>query len=651
MLRHSFHLTRRSLRRMRIPENHDQIRCFGSRRDKVDRRTWDEDVATIYDDPPPEIGSINRVVTADDLELYYYNPDAYLDEVAARQAKRETEKEQKKVIEEVEKRTGRLWSDPWDITDSDLLSTHEVDDLPDWTPDSSSKLSRDRVKLFEGGVPTLAELSTLKLPQPPPPHPSSDGKAFAAHRRRLQHEYILGHVAVMAKPKIDEIKKLETWEEKQDAVDELFESIEFSLKASEEILGRHPSFGLWAEKAIEEYLEKVQAQESENGEVELTEEQIVPIFMDLFDENDVEGDSIPAVPKIVHPLQPHPKHRHGRMVEEWEIAAHDRTKRIMLRHSTQQIARVLDQNEPFRVCIQGNKGVGKTATLLSIVASARKSGYIVLFIPDGDRLRKHGYYIEPNTAQDGMFDLPMLSQELCSYLLESHASDLEDMSAANETREAFLSDDLKKRIPEAYTDELSLIGLLQLAEKEVLLAPMCYSTVVATLMNQEEKPFLIAVDEFNCYYDYGHYFHMKYDSEVKRPIPIEKITLFQPFMDAMGISSAPSIVNKDPVPIKRGGIVVALSETKAVARKFTDGLTAAVSEASGDKESKIPMHIVTVPRYSMLEVDHILSNFDLIGVGRLRFDRGDTVIDDQEVAYLRMLSGCNGQLLLDGCII
>lgn len=61
--------------------------------------------------------------------------------------------------------------------------------------------------------------------------------------------------------------------------------------------------------------------------------------------------------------------------------------------------------------------------------------------------------------------------------------------------------------------------------------------------------------------------------------------------------------------------------------------------------------LVTMPRYSILEVEPILSHFDLIGIGRLRFDKGDTVIDEQEVKYLRMFSGSNAQLLLDGVII
>jgi hypothetical protein len=60
--------------------------------------------------------------------------------------------------------------------------------------------------------------------------------------------------------------------------------------------------------------------------------------------------------------------------------------------------------------------------------------------------------------------------------------------------------------------------------------------------------------------------------------------------------------------------------------------------------------VVDVPQYSAIEVDHILANFEIIGIGRLRFDRGETVMDKHEVAFLRMISGGLGQSLLDACV-
>ena len=102
-------------------------------------------------------------------------------------------------------------------------------------------------------------------------------------------------------------------------------------------------------------------------------------------------------------------------------------------------------------------------------------------------------------------------------------------------------------------------------------------------------------------------------------------------------------VNKEPVVMKRGGFIVGVTESHAVAKKFTDGLENALINHEQS------CHIVEIPQFSQLEVEHILANFEITGIGRLRFDRGQTVMDDQEVAFLRMVSGGIGQRLLDSC--
>jgi hypothetical protein len=642
MLRLSLRLARRST--SSAPAQHwaqkIPTRSFGISRHAHER--WN-------DEEPEDENQKNRsdgpMISPDDMELYQYNPQAILQSQQSEDdAQEEEDKRVQKVRDELDTRTGRGWSDPWEISETEWAAPTEHDDLPDWTPANASKLSMERVSV--GGVPTLSELSKMVLPPPPPPHPSSkDAKLFAAARKQHQYKYILSRVAATVKPSLEEIKKLPTWEAKQDAVDELFETVEFHLKEQEQVLGRHPRFGYWVEKALEEYLYTMQNEKGDEETDEEKDEKAIPVFIDLYDETDAleEDEEAPVVPKILHPLKPHHRDGYGRMVEEWELSAHSETRRIMLRQSTREIARILDENDTARVYVNGDKGVGKTAALLSVVAAARKSGHIVLYAPDGDRLRKYGFYVEPSTAHEGIFDLPMLAQEMCVNLLESHARDFEGMNVTKETRDKHLSDDIKKRMPEGTMDELSVLGLLKLAKEEAFFATMCYSSVVETLSNQEEKPFLIVLDEYNCYYDHGHYFHMDYDEDVKESIPFEKLSLFKPFMDSMGLGDKP------PVPIKRGGIVVGVSENRAIARSTTDALTASASRAAAEVDST--MHVVTVPRYSILEVEHILSNFDLTGIGRLRFDKGDTVIDEQEVSYLRMLSGSNGQLLLDAVIV
>lgn len=291
-------------------------------------------------------------------------------------------------------------------------------------------------------------------------------------------------------------------------------------------------------------------------------------------------------------------------------------------------------------------GIDQTAVLASIVASARKSGYIVMYLPDGDRLRKNGYFITPNALRKGMFDLQNLSQEVCAQLLENHADDLEGLEADNDTMSKYFKDSQLERVTDYNGESISLIDLLNYAEERKIHAPMCYSVVVDRLMSQDEKPFLMVMDEFNCFYDHGHYFHMAYDEEVRNAIPYDKINLFEHAMSAMSLSvNEDDDEPKETMQIKRGGIIVGTTESHAIRRKVTAAL---VDSAKGQGES---MHVIEVPRFSDIETEHILANLEATGVGKLRLDRGDTVMDEQEVAYLKMVSGRVGQKLLDATFL
>lgn len=263
-------------------------------------------------------------------------------------------------------------------------------------------------------------------------------------------------------------------------------------------------------------------------------------------------------------------------------------------------------------------------------------------------MRQNGKYVEPNLKRKGMFDLPVLAQEVCEQLLSSHRSDLEGMMTTNETMEMYFTEDQLKRLD---MESFTLVGLLETAQERKSLASVCYAAVVHTLMAQDEKPFLMVLDDFNCYYDYGKYFHMEYDEQVRKAIPCNQISLFKPALDAMGISTSEEEPGAPSALIKRGGIVVGTTESHAVAQKFTDALLASALKEQESQSSDSPLVVIDVPRYSVKESEHVISNMESIGIGRLRFDRGDTVMNKNEMGYLRMVSGGVGQKLLDECIV
>eukprot|EP01083_Nonionella_stella_P012791 36165_1 len=102
-------------------------------------------------------------------------------------------------------------------------------------------------------------------------------------------------------------------------------------------------------------------------------------------------------------------------------------------------------------------------------------------------------------------------------------------------RRAYKEDETVSEEEVAAMTEMSLEKLLNVAMGSSALSSGIYGTVISVLMNQTLKPFTVVMDEFNVYYDHGHYFHGNYDEKVSKAIPLNKITVFKPFLDAMGL--------------------------------------------------------------------------------------------------------------------
>jgi hypothetical protein len=651
-----------------------------------------------------------------DNDEYYFPSPPDSQDMDPEEAEERDAARRQAIRDELDTRKGRLWEDPWALTDDDWSSGKSFDDLPDWTEQICSRVSLERVNVHPHGIPTLDTLATLNLPPSAVPHPATaNPKPYLTHRKNAIYNTIYKTVVAVSKSKMDKILELERWEEKQDAIDDLFEGIHDAVRFSKMangddgnnnengngnsneymsvVLGSQPNFPKLVERALEEYLRSVVKDEKnrlitkantatskesndsvddnngDNNDDDTmeniptnheNENDYQPIFMDLLKSKDAVVNE-DGIPNIIAPIKTHPHDGPGRMIEEWELSAKEDTKRIMCRSCMTEIAQALVDTQGgesdgvgARVYVKGRAGAGKSAALTAIVASARTSGHIVLFLPDGERLSSQGFYLEPNAASktrgELMFDLPILTNELCTQLLASHETDLEGMVVSADALGKYLTPDqldkLEKSIDSKSGEdgEYPLVDLLKLGTENVVIGSGCYGAVIHTLMNQQDKPFTVVMDEFNSYFGQGHFFHEMYDPKVLKNVPMSKITLVQPFLDAVGVEKLDdgSFLVKEAVPMKRGGIVVGVTESHAVARATTLALSEAVETAG--------CQLVDVHQYTPIEVEHILANFEIIGIGRLRFDRGATVMNSQEVAYLRMVSSGLGQRLLDSCL-
>jgi small subunit ribosomal protein S29 len=658
---------------------------------------------------------------------------------------------------------GRGWSDPWDL-DPFIERGADLKSLLDWAPEYVSRISQERVQIYTSKdgrtIPTLSELANeVALPLPPPPNPAQHMKAYALYRKRYIQKYIYSQVVEYAEPKVNAILKLSDWDSKQDAIDILYEQVEFALRDKEVILSKQPNFGTMVERAIEQYLRMVQKtlKEKDSGttttdpapqhtpnsdnalpttttatpehkkiEQKKKDELAVPIFIDCYNK-DVDKPEVP-VPKILIPMKCSipTKPMLGRVVEEWELAALKTSKRIMLRQCTRTIAQIItnattkndnhdfsssnasttarlddsatnnnsptnpitsndiatvtpasekglvstQSNQPLsaRILVHGVQGVGKTAVLASIVACARRSGAIVLFIPDGNQMHQNGFYVEPDDKRTGIFNLPILTQTVCRHLMESHENEMKDFMVEASVVDTFFTESQIRKIKE-YTvgTSISLVSLLNNGIERTDLAPMCYAAAMYVLMSQNEKDFIMVLDEGNCFYiPQGHYYHESYDFNVKKSIPYHQISLFEPFLNTMNITSLQA--NDDnysptldatstsllPSNIQRGAIIIGTTESHAIPRIVTDTLIANAKIVAAGASSPLmtsPLHLVEVPRLTSIEVQHMVSNYEATGVGNLRLDRGKTVMNHNEVSYLHMVSGGIPQHLMNACMM
>jgi hypothetical protein len=62
----------------------------------------------------------------------------------------EYRKKQEETREELDSRTGRPWTDPWEITDEEWMSSTLQENLPDFSPELVSRISQERVRVYPG---------------------------------------------------------------------------------------------------------------------------------------------------------------------------------------------------------------------------------------------------------------------------------------------------------------------------------------------------------------------------------------------------------------------------------------------------------------------------------------------------------------------
>ncbi len=175
---------------------------------------------------------------------------------------------QKSISDELDGRTGRLWTESWTITDEEWMADETWDDIEDWKPSLATRKSLENVKVYSieengglvEGVPTLEAMSRMSLPKSLPPHPGHGTPAVhASHRKRAMRRKLLTSIQIAIHDDLLKIvNDMKTHDEKQAAVDVLYETIEDRVREREPVLSKLPDFAMLVEDGLEDVLTMVQ---------------------------------------------------------------------------------------------------------------------------------------------------------------------------------------------------------------------------------------------------------------------------------------------------------------------------------------------------------------------------------------------------------
>jgi hypothetical protein len=197
----------------------------------------------------------------------------------------EYQRKQQAIHDELDTRTGRLWTESWTITDEEWMADETWEDIEEWKPSLATRKSLESVRVYNintrsatndgggvRGVPTLTVLSTLALPTTLPPHPGHGAPTIHAnHRKKTIMRQLRTSIQIVIHDDILKIMNhMSTYNERQAAVDVLYETIHDKVREREPVLCKLPNFAQLVEEGLEDVLSMVQESMTRQAKVEKT---------------------------------------------------------------------------------------------------------------------------------------------------------------------------------------------------------------------------------------------------------------------------------------------------------------------------------------------------------------------------------------------
>eukprot|EP01122_Echinamoeba_exundans_P011702 TRINITY_DN4747_c0_g2_i2.p1 TRINITY_DN4747_c0_g2~~TRINITY_DN4747_c0_g2_i2.p1 ORF type:complete len:612 (-),score=130.75 TRINITY_DN4747_c0_g2_i2:108-1943(-) len=244
----------------------------------------------------------------------------------------------------------------------------------------------------------------------------------------------------------------------------------------------------------------------------------------------------------------------------------------------------------------GEKGSGKSAALAQVVLWARKSGWLVLYMPSGMDVTAGGDFIEKSSrkGETTIWDDPSTSFKILNNFLTAHAEKLKEVP-------------IKTKFTLGKLQATTLFDLVEYGAALPQFSAAAYHHLRAELARVTEFPVLLACDDYNMYYDFSRHFADPESPAFKKEmLPARQLAIVDSLYDCH--------VNPR---LAFGTFIGATSQTQGM-RPFL-----AANESAEAKKGWIE-----VKPYSRAEFDHVISHYQFTN-----WVRAELPVNSREYIY------------------
>ncbi|OQR90098.1 hypothetical protein ACHHYP_05808 [Achlya hypogyna] len=208
--------------------------------------------------------------------------------------------------------------------------------------------------------------------------------------------------------------------------------------------------------------------------------------------------------------QNYPEGLPRRIKEYFELT--EPSKQFMLRKPTLDIISVMKDfpnnwpaNWPEKAFVlDGERGTGKSVAIMQIVNYARENGWIVLFAPQVRSWCYDAPYVTKSAHMQGKFDIDVVAMDVLKQLIEYHGSQLAELKLSADYGDRYYPHTFAKK-PKSTSEfdkaELTLLDVAENGLKDDLLSCTALVDLRAELAKVTKFPVLIAIDEYNSFFE------------------------------------------------------------------------------------------------------------------------------------------------------